>query len=211
MTGGWSVAGSYLEACNCDPICPCRRVGERLGGRSTHGVCMGALSWSVRVGMAGSVDLSGLAVVLAFRYDDDEPASPWDHWLFVDERGGTEQRAALEQIFLGRASGSALEHFPWAWKDSRLLGVSPGRIEIDHAPGRGWFRVRDRVTVRVSSVVSSQQPVTCVVPGHDRAGRELVAAEITVAGAGSLAFDLEDVCAYESTFAYAGGWELVSL
>jgi len=23
----WRIAGRYLEACNCEAICPCRRVG----------------------------------------------------------------------------------------------------------------------------------------------------------------------------------------
>ena len=41
----WELGGSYLEACNCDPICPCRAVGGVKGGRSTHGECLGALSW----------------------------------------------------------------------------------------------------------------------------------------------------------------------
>jgi hypothetical protein len=63
----WSVAGSYLEACNCDVICPCRRVGGRSGGRSTTGECMGALSWAVKEGHAGELDLSGLGVVLVLR------------------------------------------------------------------------------------------------------------------------------------------------
>ena len=39
----WEVAGSYFEACNCDAVCPCRRVDGRVGGRSTHGVCQLAL------------------------------------------------------------------------------------------------------------------------------------------------------------------------
>ena len=34
----WSIAGSYLEACNCEAICPCRRIGGVSGGRSTFGV-----------------------------------------------------------------------------------------------------------------------------------------------------------------------------
>ena len=33
------VAGIYLEACNCEAICPCRRIDGVAGGRSTHGVC----------------------------------------------------------------------------------------------------------------------------------------------------------------------------
>jgi len=46
-TAQWEVAGSYFEACNCDVICPCRSVGGRPGGRSTHGVCQFVLSWQV--------------------------------------------------------------------------------------------------------------------------------------------------------------------
>jgi hypothetical protein len=131
-------------------------------------------------------------------------SSPWDHWLFVDERGLDDQREALEEIFLGRATGSAVGHFQWAWKDSRLMGVSPARIDIDHTPKKGWFRVRDHVAVRVASVAPGQQQVSCVIPGYDRLGSELIVDQLEVAGAGSLAFHFEGVCAYESTFSYAG-------
>src|SRR5215218_7506959 len=76
MSGTWSLAGTYLESCNWDVICPCRRIGGRAGGRSTYGICEGALSWAIERGRADDVDLAGLAVVLALRYDDDEPGSP---------------------------------------------------------------------------------------------------------------------------------------
>ena len=48
----WRVAGTYLESCNCDAICPCRRIGGVPGGRSTHGICLGALSWRIEDGWA---------------------------------------------------------------------------------------------------------------------------------------------------------------
>jgi hypothetical protein len=165
---------------------------------------MGALSWLVQEGSWGGADLAGLGAVLAIRYDDDEPGSPWEHWLFVDERGDPEQRRALEQIFLGRAGGSTLEHFPWAWKASRPLGVSAAAIEIDHTPRRGWFRVHDHVTVRVAGEVPGGETVTCVIPGHDRFGHERIVRELSVSGAGPLEFRYEGVCAYESTFDYSG-------
>ena len=98
---GWSIAGTYLEACNCEAICPCRRVGGRAGGRSTYGVCTGALSWRVEDGHDGDVDLSGLNAVIACRYDDDEPGSPWTFFLYVDARGDERQRAALAGILSG--------------------------------------------------------------------------------------------------------------
>jgi hypothetical protein len=45
--------------------------------------------------------------------------------------------------------------------------------------------------------------VTCVIPGHERDGRELVVDELRVA-TGPLAFEYRGVCAYESTFDYSG-------
>ena len=35
----WSVSGSYYESCNCDAVCPCRRLNGKPGGDSTYGVC----------------------------------------------------------------------------------------------------------------------------------------------------------------------------
>src|SRR4029077_11937126 len=69
----WHIRGSYFESCNCDPICPCRRIDSVPGGRSTHGICTGVLSWMIEQGTAGGTDLAGMAVALATRYDDDEP------------------------------------------------------------------------------------------------------------------------------------------
>ncbi|MDX6508348.1 MAG: hypothetical protein QOG81_100, partial [Gaiellaceae bacterium] len=51
----WSLSGTYFESCNCDVICPCRRIDGHAGGRSTHGVCMGVLSWVVAEGDAAGV------------------------------------------------------------------------------------------------------------------------------------------------------------
>ena len=199
----YRVRGTYLESCNCDAPCPCRRIDGRLGGRSTHGICDGALSWSVEDGKADTVDLGGLGVVLAARYSDDVEGSPWTFALFVDERGEADQRHALGRIFSGALGGNVLEHFPWAWKASDPLGVEPARIEIDHTRGSGWFRAGEKVSVRVSKPYAGAETVTCVIPGHDREGRELVVDELQV-DAGSLAYVYSGVCAYESTFDYAG-------
>lgn len=94
----WRIRGTYFESCNCDVICPCRRIDGAAGGRSTHGVCLGVLSWLIADGGADGVDLSGLPVALACRYDDDEAGSPWTWTLYVDARGSADQHAALEDI-----------------------------------------------------------------------------------------------------------------
>ena len=46
--------------------------------------------------------------------------------------------------------------------------------------------------------------MTCVIPGHDRDGEELVAQELRVDDA-PLAFDYSGTCGYAATFAYSGG------
>jgi hypothetical protein len=198
----WRISGTYLEACNCEAICPCRRIGGRTGGRSTFGVCLGSLSWQIEAGYAGSVYLAGMRAVLASRYDDDEAGSPWSIFLYVDERGDERQQQALEDIFLGRLGGTPEQQFPWVWKPSNLLGVRPVGIEIDHTPGRGWFRAGKQVSVSVRGPVPDQETVTCVIPGHDRSGREIVAEELFVED-GPLDFEIFGMCGYEATFEYS--------
>ena len=200
----WQIRGSYFESCNCDAICPCRRIDGVAGGRSTHGICAGVLSWLVEEGEASGTDLAGLAVALAIRYDDDEPGSPWTWILYLDERADEQQQAALEAIFTGRLGGDALTHFPWAWKSSRLVGVRRVGIELDHSRRRQWLRIRDQVTVRIRDRYHGAEAVTCVIPGHDRDGEELVTAELRVDG-GPLAFDYSGTCGYAAAFDYAGG------
>jgi hypothetical protein len=199
----WHIRGSYFEACNCDPICPCRRIDGVPGGRSTHGICTGVLSWRIEEGAAAATDLAGLSVAMAIRYDDDEPGSPWTWLLYLDERASDEQHAALEAIFSGRLGGDAVTHFPWAWKESELLAVRRAAIEVDHSRRRQWLRIRNHVSVRIRDRYHGRETVTCVIPGHDRGGEELVAEELHVDDA-ALSFDYTDTCGYAATFDYSG-------
>jgi hypothetical protein len=199
----WSLSGTYLESCNCEAVCPCRSIGGRRGGRSTYGLCLGALSWRIERGRAAGLDLSSLDVVLASRYHDDEPGSPWSFVLYLDERGGKSQLEALEAIFTGELGGTPLEQFPWAYKDSDLVAVRPAAIEIDHTPGRGWFRIGGEVNVRILEPFATTEAVTCVIPGHHQPGREVLADLLSVHGEPPLDFEFSGTCGYESRFAYS--------
>jgi hypothetical protein len=199
----WHIRGTYFESCNCDAICPCRRIDGVPGGRSTHGVCLGVLSWLIEDGEADGTELSGLPVVLAIRYSDDEPGSPWTWILYLDAGASGEQRAALERIFTGALGGDAERHFPWAWKASELVAVRPVEIELDHTRRRQRLRIRDHVSLRIRDRYAGAETVTCVIPGHDRTGEELVADELVVDDA-PLGFRYRGVCGYGTTFEYAG-------
>jgi hypothetical protein len=199
----WRIRGSYFESCNCDAICPCRRIDGLPGGRSTHGVCMGVLTWLIEEGAADDIELSGLPVTLAARYSDDEPGSPWTWILYLHAHATEEQRSALEGIFTGRLGGDAESHFPWAWKASELVAVRPVEIEVDHTWRRQRLRIRDRVSVRIRDRYAGAETVTCVIPGHERAGEELVADGLVVSD-GPLEYECHDVCGYGATFDYRG-------
>jgi len=75
-------------------------------------------------------------------------------------------------------------------------------IEVDHAPGRGWFRAGSQVSVRVREPLADEETVTCVIPGHHRSGREVVADLLSVQD-GPLEFELSGKCGYEATVEYS--------
>ena len=58
-------------------------------------------------------------------------------------------------------------------------------------------------TLRVAGPAEEQGVVSCVIPGHDRAGRELIA-ELLEADDEHFQFRFEGRCGYEATFDYPG-------
>jgi hypothetical protein len=198
----WRIRGSYFESCNCDAICPCRRIDGVPGGRSTHGECMGVLSWMIEDGEVEGVDVTGLPVAMAIRYSDDESGSPWTWVLYLDRRATSEQLAALEGVFTGRLGGDASASFPWAWKASAAVGVRPVTIDVDHTRRRQRLRIRDSVSVRIRDRHDGEETVSCGISGHHRAGEELVTDELLVED-DELRFAYRGTCGYGSTFDYA--------
>jgi hypothetical protein len=196
------IRGSYFESCNCDTICPCRMVGGVPGGRSTHGVCYGVLSWSVEWGNVDGVDVSGLALALVYSYDDDEAGSPWSLVLHVDERADQRQLAALGDVFLGRQGGGHVSTLPWIRKAQHLIDVRSSPIELV-PDGDGYaLRVGDATRVRATTLVETDEQVACIVPSYERPGTELYADELVVADE-PFAWELEGNCAFTSDFVYA--------
>ena len=202
--GNFAVRGAYFESCNCEAICPCRMVGGVPGGRSTTGLCYGALSWQIDGGHIGDVAVDGLRTVLVISYDDDEPGSPWTIVLHVDERGDETQRRALEDLFLGRLGGPHVRLLPWVRKESKLVDVRPSRIELK-PEGHGYrLRVGEAIELRATVPVETDQPVSCGIPGYDRIGTELYADSFDVQDE-PFAWELAGNCAFATDFEYTSG------
>ena len=198
----YSVSGSYFESCNCDPICPCRMTDGVPGGRSTHGICEGALAWLVEDGQVGDLDVSGLKVVLTTRYSDDELGSPWTIVVHVDADGTDPQRAALADVFTGKLGGPNVGALPWVRKARHLVDVRASSISLEPEGDGYLLLVGDAVRLRATRPVEDEAIVRCGIPGYDQPGRELVAEELMVHDD---PFDWERSgnCAYASRFAYA--------
>ena len=76
-------------------------------------------------------------------------------------------------------------------------------IDVDHTRRRQRLRIRDHVSVRIRDRYDGPETVTCVIPGHDRSGEELVADELRVSDP-ALQFEYHGNCGYGATFDYSG-------
>ena len=81
--------------------------------------------------------------------------------------------------------------------------MRPVEIEVSHEQRRQLLRIRDHISVRIRDRYRGPETVTCVIPGHDRTGEELVADELAVED-GPLEFSYSGVTGYGSTFDYSG-------
>jgi len=187
------IAGTYLEGCNCDAICPCRTVDGMSGGRSTHGECFGVLSWRIEEGEVDGVDLSGSGALMTYSYDDDVPESPWTLVLHVD---GPDE---LGELLLGRLGGEHVRTLPWVRKPVAAAQVRKARIEF----AEGEARVGDAILLRALTPFETESAVSCIVPGHDRPGTELINDEVVVQNP-PFNFELRGTCAFRRDFDYSG-------
>ncbi len=195
----WRVAGSYFETCNCEAICPCRRSGAAKGGRPMYENCDFALSWWIKQGNAGALDLSDLKVVLAGRWATT-PGDPWDVTLYLDERGDAAQRDALESVFLGRAGGHPAKAY--GPNIVQVHAVKSASIELDHTPVRERIAVAPYLTVRTREPAQHDFTVSCGIPGHDHPGQELIIESFRLQDA-PYDWDIRGKCGFATEFAYS--------
>jgi hypothetical protein len=195
----WAVAGSYYEVCSCEAICPCRRQGGRKGGRPSYDTCDFALSWWIKKGNAGAIDLGGLKVVMVGRWEA-KPGNPWHVVLYIDDRATPAQKDALSAVFLGRAGGPPARGF--AANIVEVHAVESATIDLDHTPVRERIEVAPYLIVKTREAVFHDFTVTCGIPGHDHLGQE-IRAETFCYTAPPYNWELHGRCGFFTDFAYS--------
>lgn len=195
-TPTYRIAGSYYEACNCDAICPCRKQGDVPGGRSTYGDCDFLLSWHITKGQMRDVELSGLKVSIAGTYNDDVGDDIWSVFIYIDKAASKPQFEALRRIFTGDVGGNLAVTANF----SKILGVKPADIQLDHTAGAETIRVGTSASAHVVRDFAFDGVVSCGIPGHDHPGQESVSS-LRVEDA-PLAFSYAERCGFATDFAY---------
>jgi hypothetical protein len=174
-------------------------VDGRAGSRAQFRYCQFAIGWSVDAGHHGGVDLSRRHAVMVGYWDEDERGAPWRVGVYVDSGATDEQRTLLGRIVTGREGGSPWNQYGRAI--SEVMFVEPAAIEIGHDSGRQHIQVTGHVEVRARSRYETSSTVSCGVPGHDRAGYEVVTSVLDVHG-GPFEFRYEGRCGFVASFDY---------
>ena len=113
----WRMAGTYLEACNCEPGCGCNFVGSP---NSPEGNCEALLGHVIDEGSANGVDLGGAKVLWALWWPGAIHEGNGHGHVFVD-CGSEEQFEALSRIWRGEKGYSLFEIFNSTFEEPSLV------------------------------------------------------------------------------------------
>ena len=118
----WRLKGDWFDLCSCSIGCPCV-----FGARPTTGTCEGVLTWIIREGNYGDVQLGGLNAIIISAWTGAVTERNRHFGFLIDERADPPQRRALELIFTGQVGG----HFA-AWRDLTVeqMGVKFVPIKV---------------------------------------------------------------------------------
>jgi len=193
-SGKWQISGSYYETCNCEAVCPCRRLNGNPGGRPTFRTCQFLLSWQIASGFADGVELAGRGIAMAGFYDGEAAGCPWTVALYIDEGAGEAAFDALSGIFLGKRGGNMF----FTANIFEVIAVRRAEIRLDHTKNRERIFVRDFASAEVEKLANADGTVTCGIPGHDRPGVESVSRSSV--NDRQLVWSYEGRCGFATTF-----------
>jgi hypothetical protein len=143
----YTIAGTYVAACNCRLLCPCPVDGTPTGPNDE---CMGSIVFSIRQGSLDDVDLGGVNFVLYNFFPSNLTAGNWKAGIVVDEGASDDQAQAVERIVSGEEGGPFAEFAPLIgdYLGMERAGVSfsdgdspsaevAGRTQFNFEPSRG--------------------------------------------------------------------------
>jgi hypothetical protein len=143
----YTIAGTYIAACNCRLVCPCPVDGTPTGPNDQ---CTGMGVFSIRSGNLDDVDLGGVNFALYNFFPSNITSGNWKVGIVVDDGASDEQAQAVERIVSGEEGGPFGEFKPligdylgmerasvtFSAGDTPSAGVA-GKTEVSYEPHRG--------------------------------------------------------------------------
>ncbi|MFT5975744.1 MAG: hypothetical protein ACI9YO_001923 [Gammaproteobacteria bacterium] len=153
----WNIKGTYVEACNCETVCPCIFFSP-----PTDDSCTVMLGWHIDEGEFDGTALDGLNTALLVHSPGNMKDGNWKVALYVDERANEAQNLALMGIFSGQAGGHIANLGPLI---SEVLGARSAAIRLDTSAGNFSFSV-DGVGSAEALAIEGQGGGAVTVAGH---------------------------------------------
>ena len=100
MSHDWSIAGEYVECCNCSVPCQCLWYEA-----PDDNVCNAGVFWNIEEGNYGDISLDGLTGGVLLDQEGVLFEGGWKVVLVLDEAADDGQAEALQMIFSGEAGG----------------------------------------------------------------------------------------------------------
>jgi hypothetical protein len=137
----YKLQGSILEVCDCKVLCPCW-----IGEDPDNGTCRSVVAYHFDSGHIGDVDVSGLTLALACFVPGNILAGNWRVHLYIDERAGAVQEAALISVFTGEQDGPVADI---AKLVGEVVKVERARITFEVVGGKGTLRIGDAISAEM--------------------------------------------------------------
>jgi hypothetical protein len=143
----WNLAGSYVETCSCELMCPCNLSFDH---GATYDFCRVTLVFTIREGQVDGTDIAGRRVVLVADAPKVMTEGNWRVGVYVDAEASDEQLDRLVKVFSGQLGGPMGALAPLI---GEVLGVERATIEVDDDGLLHRVRVGDTIDFEIEDVV----------------------------------------------------------
>ncbi len=155
----WRISGEEVASCNCAWGCPCQ-----FNALPTTGRCEALVSWIVKSGHFGNLDLKGVKFAWIVSFPGAVHEGNGTRQVVVDEKASPEQRQAILEMSAGKVGGAAFEIFSAVCPNSLDPVFAPIALEVD--------REKRRASVRIPGVgETSIEPIKNPVTGEEHRAR----------------------------------------
>lgn len=130
MTLRYSLAGTFIESCNCQVVCPCW-----VNDEPDEDFCAGLFAWTFDShSTIEDQEVDGRTVVSVTMHGDGRRGSQSTSAIYVDHAATEQVAALLVQAFSGRGGGPLRD---LAGVTGAVVDAGRAAVSVDHEAG-GW-------------------------------------------------------------------------